>query len=156
MAVLSLKRVARSLGVVKLTLDGQEFKAQPLSADETAQVLAVFPQPVPPMGDDPDGGSAAPKIPRVDDPGYRSAFSLWQCKHRAAVLAVGICKGDPAQLDGVGPWANGEGELAMRENRKIIEEGARIIGAQLHFEVAKAFEKLTDGAAALKGNAEGN
>lgn len=161
MAKLTLAAVAASCVEVEIRLLGQVFKARPLSLLENAEILAVFPAPVPPMGDDPDGGSKAPKIPRPDDPEYRAADTRWYARYRAAAVAVAISKADPDQLDeSLGRWtpaAGAEPDAATRKrNSAFLIKAVELLGQAVNADVGEAFGGVMQGADSAAEKAEKN
>lgn len=155
MAVLTLADVAKSCVAVKVRLAGQEFDAVPLTALETAELLAFCPQPLPPLIKVLDAPNNAPKIENMDDAGYKAAFARWNARLTLTALAVAISKGGPSQLDGVGAWKT-PGPGTEQDNRRFLDGAAAMLGGLGAAEVNAASVLLRSALAEASEKASGN
>lgn len=97
--MINLSELAASIEVGVVEVGNRPVQVRALTAAQHTAVLAAIPKPQPPLGKDPNKGSAAPKIPNENDPAYLSELEAWYTKFRAAVVAVS-CRMD---VDG-GDW----------------------------------------------------
>lgn len=87
----TLAELVESIQRRATTLRGRAIEIRALRDCEAGAILRLFPKPVPPLGDDPNGGSLAPKVENPQDPAYRAKFEAWW--QRRARMIVGICAG---------------------------------------------------------------
>lgn len=90
--MIRLEELAGSLERGTVTVRGREVEVRALSAADTDAIRQALPPPAPPMIKDPQRGSAAPRVPDHDDPGYRLALRSYGQLYQAAeaALAMGL------------------------------------------------------------------
>jgi hypothetical protein len=78
--------------VGSLVLRGREIAVRPAAASLVDAVYALFPRPQPPMVQDPNRGSLAPKEADLRDPVFVAAVTAWNQKtdRMEAAIAIGL------------------------------------------------------------------
>lgn len=136
MAVLTLAAVAASCVETEIVLAGVRLKARPPSAAEMADLVAwAGRRPEPPLADDPEGGSLAPKVPDWRAPAYLEAEARWQLHLRAVTVAGAVILAGPDQIE-CGPDANAW-------DRATLTRAAELVASVRHAELVAAFDAVT-------------
>lgn len=96
--MLSITALAQSIGSESIVIRGEPVKVKALSVAERDRIMALFPEPEPPLMKDPAKGSAAPRQPDRENPAYRAELYAWRTRQMAmvAVVATGISHLPPA------------------------------------------------------------
>ena len=129
-----------AFAVGSVVLRGKDVEVRPAAASLIDAVYALFPRPQPPMVQDPDRGSLAPKVPDLRDAAFVAAVTEWNQKtdRMEAAIAIGL----EVERDGLGvidrarlkAWCEAaEAELGAALTR---EEIAAILGEARRVSVA--------------------
>jgi hypothetical protein len=86
--------------VGSVVLRGKHVSVMPAAASLMDAVYALFPRPQPPMVQDPDRGSLAPKVPDLRDAGFIAALTEWNQKTDRIEAAIAIML--EVEKDGIG------------------------------------------------------
>lgn len=161
MAKLTLAAIAASCVEVEIDIAGVKLRAMPPSAAAMGHVLAAFPQPEPPMVEDLNAGSLAPKVPDHTDPRHRAASEKWTWDLRRGVLAMAIASADASQMETMCAFIEPEACKTAADEKMLgqyIQEAARMIGRCRNTEVLEAFDRVTgrESRRAVEERIEGN
>ncbi len=83
-----------------VVIRGREVVVRPAAASLIDAVYTLFPRPQPPMVQDPNRGSLAPKEPDLRDPGFVAAVTEWN--HKTDRMEAAIAIGLEVERDGIG------------------------------------------------------
>lgn len=86
----TIREMLEAAASVRVLVAGSERDARMLDGVEQDVIARALPRPVPPMIDDPDRGSLAPKVPDLDDAEYKALQAGWWFDYRVATAAVAL------------------------------------------------------------------
>lgn len=86
----TIREMVENVANVDVTVRGEKMSVRRLSGVEQDVIMRIMPQPEPPMIDDPERGSLAPKIPDVEAPAFMQAMEARWLRFRIAAASVGL------------------------------------------------------------------
>ena len=139
----SLAEFAASLEKSTVSVRGKAVEIRALSASESARLGRLYPRPLAPLGQDPDGGSKG-RAPNEHDEGHRAAVDLWFYQKKVMELAMILGLASPRGKDDDAARAELEKAAADLQDAFTIIEINRVWGACREIFDENVMQKVRD------------